>query len=76
MISVCTCSHSIEQHGICAMSCQVCMCDCFRGAKRLPKSCRYPLRTPVTSPRSFYDVALVLGGIDNTIRELLEKEAS
>lgn len=45
MITVCTCSHSIEQHGICGGRCEVCTCHCFRGAKRIPKSCRYRLRT-------------------------------
>lgn len=45
MMTVCTCSHSVELHGICGGRCEVCVCDCFRGARRLPKSCRYRLRT-------------------------------
>lgn len=46
MISVCTCSHSIEEHGIAGSggACHVCECHCFHGAKRFPKSCRYRLR--------------------------------
>ena len=45
MTTVCTCSHSIELHGICGGRCRICVCTCFKGAKRWPKSCRYRLRT-------------------------------
>lgn len=74
MISVCTCSHSFEVHGVCGEGqCRVCECHCFRGAKRIPKSCRYPLRKQTwrDNPET---VALVFGGIDNTFRELFAEE--
>jgi hypothetical protein len=45
MITVCTCSHSIDAHGVCGGRCETCICPCFRGARRIPKSCRYRLRT-------------------------------
>lgn len=47
MTSVCTCSHSIDVHGVAGSGgrCRVCVCDCFRGARRIPRSCRYRLRT-------------------------------
>jgi len=82
MTSVCTCSHSIDVHGVAASGgrCRVCTCDCFRGAKRIPRSCRYPLRNKFNSPSDCYDHALVLGGIDADMRALMsndqDKEAS
>ena len=74
MITVCTCSHSIDEHGMCGFgACKVCECDRFKGAKRIPKSCRYRLRK-----QSWRDnpetVALVFGGVDNTLRELFAEE--
>lgn len=75
MISVCTCSHSIEEHGIAGSggACHVCECHCFRGAKRIPKSCRYRLRKQTwrDDPET---VALVLGGIDADLRALMNDD--
>ena len=75
MTTVCTCSHSIEVHGACCSggACQVCECHCFRGAKRMPKSCRYRLRKQTwrDNPET---VAMVFGGVDNTLRELFAEE--
>lgn len=61
MISVCTCSHSFEVHGVCgAGQCSVCECHCFRGAKRMPRSCRYKLRGEQHELREiFYETARV-----------------
>lgn len=53
MITVCTCSHSVEVHALEIGRCSVCTCSCFRGAKRMPKSCRYPLRNRFNSPNDF-----------------------
>lgn len=75
MITICTCSHSIEEHGIagCGGACHICECHCFRGAKRIPKSCRYRLRQQTwrDDPQT---VALVFGGIDADMRALMSND--